>query len=140
MMYFIYKWRKKWRFFTARTASRRSRPDPDGADTCLHSSFPTSIPSLSWKICHSVFGITWRTKGRWFPPRLMVGVLCARALCPFIRSVCEKTAFLSHLYIFKIILPRQARDKHRENSNKARQRTAARAAVAAGAAVAPQAH
>jgi hypothetical protein len=29
---------------------------------------------------------------------------------------CETTAFLSHLYIKVIILPRQARDKHRENS------------------------
>jgi hypothetical protein len=29
-----------------------------------------------------------------------------------------KTAFLSHLYIKPIILPRQARDKHRENSKK----------------------
>jgi hypothetical protein len=29
---------------------------------------------------------------------------------------CEKTAFLGHLYIKCIILPRQARDKHRENS------------------------
>jgi len=32
---------------------------------------------------------------------------------------CErKTAFLSHLYIKTISLPRQARDKHRENSKK----------------------
>jgi hypothetical protein len=30
--------------------------------------------------------------------------------------LCEKTAFLGHLYIKCIILPRQARDKHRENS------------------------
>jgi hypothetical protein len=29
---------------------------------------------------------------------------------------CEKTAFLSHLYIKTNVLPRQARDKHRENS------------------------
>jgi hypothetical protein len=28
----------------------------------------------------------------------------------------EKTVFLSHLYIKVIFLPRQARDKHRENS------------------------
>jgi hypothetical protein len=28
----------------------------------------------------------------------------------------KKTGFLSHLYIKTIILPRQARDKHRENS------------------------
>ena len=30
----------------------------------------------------------------------------------------EKTVFLRHLYIKIIILPRQARDKHRENSKK----------------------
>jgi hypothetical protein len=30
----------------------------------------------------------------------------------------RKTAFLSHFYIKTIILPRQARDKHRENSKK----------------------
>jgi hypothetical protein len=30
----------------------------------------------------------------------------------------RKTAFLSHLYIKPNILPRQARDKHRENSKK----------------------
>ena len=32
----------------------------------------------------------------------------------------RKTALLSHLYIKCIILPRQARDKHRENSKKGR--------------------
>jgi CRP-like cAMP-binding protein len=31
---------------------------------------------------------------------------------------CEKRHFLSHLYIKMLILPRQARDKHRENSKK----------------------
>ena len=31
-----------------------------------------------------------------------------------------KTVFLSHLYINAIVLPRQARDKHRENSKKGR--------------------
>jgi hypothetical protein len=30
----------------------------------------------------------------------------------------KKTGFLSHLYIKVIFLPRQARDKHRENSKK----------------------
>jgi hypothetical protein len=30
----------------------------------------------------------------------------------------EKTAFLRHLYIKIIFLPRQARDKHRKNSKK----------------------
>jgi hypothetical protein len=32
----------------------------------------------------------------------------------------RKTYFLRHLYIKTIILPRQARDKHRENSKKGR--------------------
>jgi hypothetical protein len=32
----------------------------------------------------------------------------------------EKTGFFSHLYIKVIFLPRQARDKHRENSKKVR--------------------
>ena len=35
-----------------------------------------------------------------------------------ISALCEKTALLSHLCIKTIILPRQARDKHRENSKK----------------------
>jgi hypothetical protein len=30
----------------------------------------------------------------------------------------QKTVFFSHLYIKMMILPRQARDKHRENSKK----------------------
>jgi hypothetical protein len=30
----------------------------------------------------------------------------------------QETAFLSHLYVKTNILPRQARDKHRENSKK----------------------
>jgi hypothetical protein len=30
----------------------------------------------------------------------------------------EKTVFLSHLYIKMLFLPRQARDKHKENSKK----------------------
>jgi hypothetical protein len=36
---------------------------------------------------------------------------------PVIRPA-QETAFLSHLYIKTIILPRQARDKHRQNSKK----------------------
>jgi hypothetical protein len=32
----------------------------------------------------------------------------------------EQTVFLSHLYLKVMTLPRQARDKHRENSKKAR--------------------
>jgi hypothetical protein len=35
-----------------------------------------------------------------------------------LRESLRKTAFLSHLYIKTIILPRQARDKHRENTKK----------------------
>jgi hypothetical protein len=34
------------------------------------------------------------------------------------RIGCEKRHFLSHLYTKCIVLPRQARDKHRENSKK----------------------
>ena len=34
------------------------------------------------------------------------------------QTIGEKTVFLSHLYIKTIVLPRQARDKHRENSKK----------------------
>jgi hypothetical protein len=37
---------------------------------------------------------------------------------PVVHPGLRKTAFLSHLYIKTIILPRQARDKHRENSKK----------------------
>jgi hypothetical protein len=35
-----------------------------------------------------------------------------------VEDLCEKTPLLSHLYIKVIVLPRQARDKHRENSEK----------------------
>jgi hypothetical protein len=35
-------------------------------------------------------------------------------------AVKTQTGFLSHLYIKCIVLPRQARDKHRENSKKPR--------------------
>jgi hypothetical protein len=35
-----------------------------------------------------------------------------------IKRRCEKRHFLRHLYIKTIILPRQARDKHRKNSKK----------------------
>jgi hypothetical protein len=34
------------------------------------------------------------------------------------RDGCEKRHFLSHIYIKANIVPRQARDKHRENSKK----------------------
>jgi hypothetical protein len=33
-------------------------------------------------------------------------------------GTCVKTAFLSHLYIKTNILPRQARDEHRESSKR----------------------
>jgi hypothetical protein len=52
--------------------------------------------------------------------------------CFFYRHDMRKTAFWSHLDIKMIILPRQARDKHRENSKKdAVFRTAAKARVVA---------
>ena len=40
--------------------------------------------------------------------------------CYTYRAIGKKTGFLSYLYIKVIFLPRQARDKHRENSKKAR--------------------
>jgi hypothetical protein len=40
--------------------------------------------------------------------------ICVACSYPVLR----KTGFLSHLYIKTMILPRQARDKHRENSKK----------------------
>ena len=42
--------------------------------------------------------------------------------CSFVCMLhaCAQGCFLSHLYIKVIFLPRQARDKHRENSKKAR--------------------
>jgi restriction endonuclease S subunit len=45
--------------------------------------------------------------------------------CPYhvFRTSGTKTGFLSHLYINAIFLPRQARDKHRETSKKARFRS-----------------
>ena len=51
------------------------------------------------------------------------------------RYTLRKTAFLSHLYIKTIILPRQARDKHRENSKKCRFPYRGRGQVAAAAQV-----
>jgi hypothetical protein len=44
--------------------------------------------------------------------------VCIAELLYLVDSYLRKTAFLSHLYIKTIILPRQARDKHRENSKK----------------------
>jgi hypothetical protein len=41
-----------------------------------------------------------------------------RCFAPFCTQNDHVTAFLSHLYIKTMILPRQARDKHRENSQK----------------------
>jgi hypothetical protein len=35
-----------------------------------------------------------------------------------LRMPCEKRHFFSNLYIKTIVLPRQAQDKHRENSKK----------------------
>ena len=45
----------------------------------------------------------------------------------------RKRHFLRHLYLKCIILPRQARDKHRENSKRGRFLAAARAGVQAHA-------
>jgi hypothetical protein len=44
--------------------------------------------------------------------------LLPESACPQRTASLQKTAFLSHLYIKCVILPRQARDKHRENSKK----------------------
>ena len=58
--------------------------------------------------------------------------------CSQVRSAGKKTPLLRHLYIKCIILPRQARDKHRENSKKVpfslRQRQRGRAEGRQGAA------
>jgi hypothetical protein len=54
------------------------------------------------------------------PVVVQIRELCvARILAEGRRAgLLRKTAFLSHFYIKTIILPRQARDKHRENSKK----------------------
>ena len=50
---------------------------------------------------------------------LLQAVLAALAAWwPKIQPGGEQTAFLSHSYIKTIFLPRQARDKHRESSQK----------------------
>jgi hypothetical protein len=46
--------------------------------------------------------------------------LCTQCGASWWRSSGKKTVFWSHLYIKTIFLPRQARDKHRENSKKVR--------------------
>jgi hypothetical protein len=51
-------------------------------------------------------------------PATVRGTPAATARPASERSHLRKTAFLSHLYIKTNILPRQARDKHRENSKK----------------------
>jgi hypothetical protein len=52
---------------------------------------------------------------------LLHAVLAALAAWwPKIQPGGEQTAFLSHLYIKTIFLPRQTRDKHRENSKRDR--------------------
>eukprot|EP01046_Picozoa_sp_COSAG06_P020350 COSAG06_NODE_1486_length_9299_cov_3.915435_9_plen_98_part_00 len=50
--------------------------------------------------------------------------------CPVFPTVCEKIGFLSALYTKKIILPRQAGDKRRENSQKGLLSRRSRAALA----------
>ena len=49
-----------------------------------------------------------------------VGAVGAGGFTITARDRGDKTVFLSHLYIKMMILPRQARDKHRENSKKDR--------------------
>ena len=61
-----------------------------------------------WKV---VVAAQFHQRDRWRP----VEAEADRHQAP---ESCEKTAFLSHVYIKTIILPRQARDKHRENSEK----------------------
>eukprot|EP01046_Picozoa_sp_COSAG06_P012088 COSAG06_NODE_698_length_12975_cov_108.592575_8_plen_118_part_00 len=46
--------------------------------------------------------------------------MCIHGFVSGAEGIGKKTGFLSHLYIKVMILPRQARDKHRENSKKAR--------------------
>jgi hypothetical protein len=53
-------------------------------------------------------------------PRLNPQCAAPRDLVITRGTLGERTGFFSHLYIYMIILPRQARDKHRENSKKAR--------------------
>jgi hypothetical protein len=58
------------------------------------------------------------------PKRRFFPEISAPSLISDLRNpTLRKTAFLSHLYIKMIILPRQARDKHRENSKNAVVRT-----------------
>jgi hypothetical protein len=49
-----------------------------------------------------------------------VGFAVAPLLCKVRWNKVRKRHFLSHLYINAMILPRQAQDKHRENSIKCR--------------------
>jgi hypothetical protein len=104
--------------------SLRSRAEPRACGKRPRFSFPRSIfvPSLSWQIVGKNFPETKRNGGRFIlPADDRHGLLrCGkrrfgRCLLKLFRC---KTAFLSHLYIKAIILPRQARDKHRENSKK----------------------
>ena len=53
-----------------------------------------------------------------YAPRVWVYRNTIKALNWYTSVRGEKTVFLSHLYIKTMILPRQARDKHRENSKK----------------------
>jgi hypothetical protein len=51
-------------------------------------------------------------------PERVVSAAAARRLLGLMDAQVRKRHFLSHLYIKCIILPRQARDEHRENSKK----------------------
>jgi hypothetical protein len=77
------------------------------------SAFPVFVPSLSWQNDHFKYQTAQKDAFYYLgllPVQLVVLLLCLLALQS------EKTAFWGHLYIKCIILPRQARDKHRENS------------------------
>eukprot|EP01046_Picozoa_sp_COSAG06_P046017 COSAG06_NODE_6454_length_2925_cov_3.208776_3_plen_84_part_00 len=70
------------------------------------------VPSLSWQ--NDAFYILKNgAKMAFLYLPSMQGVPPA-----YLLSQCGKTVFLSHLYIKTNILPRQALDKHRENSKK----------------------
>ena len=73
------------------------------------------FPSISWQISIFVLNSRKPQKGH-VAPRPIRTVVNAKQ--PILRDLREKQIFFSHLYIKTLFLPRQARDKHRENSNK----------------------
>ena len=93
-----------------------------------------SVPSLSWPIIMSVpslasrrisFAFSSDSSKKYVPCSLRLPVGLPHRFRGHVglvsyrfRGKGKKTGFLSHLYIKVIFLPRQARDKHRENSKK----------------------